>query len=232
MELLARLRESLPRLSVGMITANLLELGRELEQVAAAGVESVHVDVMDGRFCPRLTVGPPVVSAIPGELVKDVHLMIEEPLATLDQYVAAGADIISFHLEATRRPDRVLQALAGAEVVRGVALSPGTPIEQIEPLLDDLELVLVLAVNPGFPGQTFMPQTAQRVSRVRELAAGREILVGVDGGVTAENLETVICTGADVIVAGSAVFDGRQPAKNARLFLDRLRSHSISDGGP
>jgi ribulose-phosphate 3-epimerase len=206
-----------------MMTADLLHLGDELAAVAGAGVELVHVDVMDGVFCPQTTVGAPVVRAIPESFVKDVHLMIDEPIEKVGDYVAAGADIVTFHVESTRHPHRVLQSLAGSGVARGVALNPGTPLAAVEPLLDDLELLLVLAVNPGWSGQTFIPATERKLADARALIGGREIALAVDGGITQQNVEHVVSLGVDVVVAGSAVFDGVAPADNARRMLDAVR---------
>jgi ribulose-phosphate 3-epimerase len=212
-----------PSVSVGMLTADLLRLGEELAAIGDAGVELVHVDVMDGVFCPQTTVGPPIVKAIPESFVKDVHLMVDEPLEKVADYVAAGAGIISFHVESTKHPHRVLQSLAGTGVVRGVALNPGTPLGTVEPLLDELELLLVLAVNPGWSGQKFIRATERKLLDARELIGGREIALAVDGGITKENVEHVASLGVDVIVAGSAVFDGIAPADNARHMLDAAR---------
>jgi ribulose-phosphate 3-epimerase len=178
----------------------------------------VHIDVMDGCFCPQLTVGPPVIGALHTKLKKDVHLMIEEPLEKVRAYVEAGADVLTFHVEATRHPHRVLQAL-GSSVMRGIALNPGPMVAAVEPLLDDVELVLVLAVNPGWGGQRFASNTERRLADVRELIAhsGRKVLLGVDGGVTRENVSSIAAMGVDLIVAGSAVFDGGDAEANLRL---------------
>jgi ribulose-phosphate 3-epimerase len=228
--LLGRLLGGGPTLSAGVLTADLLHLGRELERLEEAGVDIVHVDVMDGVFCPAITVGPPLVQAIPGHFVRDVHLMIDEPLEKLDAFVEAGAGILTFHVEATRHPHRALQALAGTDVVRGVALNPGTPLAVVEPLLDDLELILILAVNPGWSGQRFLETTGQRLAAARALTRDREIAVGVDGGVTRANGARVASLGPDLVVAGSAVFDGGDAAENARLLLDALRFADTEPG--
>ncbi len=214
-----------PLLSVGILSANLLKLGEELEEVVAGGARLVHVDVMDGRFCPSLTVGPAFVKALEGPFVKDVHLMIEEPLRSLDAYVEAGAGIVTFHVESARHPHRVLQELEG-RAVRGIALNPGTPVAAIEPLLDDLELVLLLAVNPGWSGQQFAPATGERLRQARELIGEREVLVGVDGGITRASIADVSRLGADVVVAGSAVFQAGATAESVRHFADALAGAS------
>jgi ribulose-phosphate 3-epimerase len=219
-----QLLEGGPRLSVGVVGADLLRLGEELALLAEAGIELVHVDVMDGVFCPQLTLGPPFVAAISGPFLKDVHLMVEQPEAKLDAFVAAGADVLVFNVEGTRHPHRVLQALAGTDIVAGVALNPGTPLGAVEPLLDLADYVLLLAVNPGWPGQRFSESTAARVDELRRLLDGRQLLVGVDGGVTRENVARVAALGPDVIVAGSAVFDGGPTLENARFLLEEVRA--------
>jgi ribulose-phosphate 3-epimerase len=211
-----------PSLSVGVLTADLLRLGEELEALDAAGIELAHVDVMDGVFCPQLTVGPPLVRALPDRFVRDVHLMVDEPLDKVHAYVDAGADVLTFHIESTRHPHRLLQSLAGSGVLRGVALNPGTPLNALEPLLDELELVLLLAVNPGWSGQSFIPATERRVAEARELVASRKIVVAVDGGITKANVERVASLGVDLIVTGSAVYDGVAPAQNARAMREAL----------
>jgi len=219
----AELLAQAPALSVGMLTADLLRLGEELEALDSAGVGLVHVDVMDGVFCPMTTVGPPVVKALPDRFVKDVHLMVDEPLDKVHTHVDAGAGILTFHVESTRHPHRVLQSLADTGVVRGVALNPGTPLSAVEPLLDELELLLVLAVNPGWGGQSFLPSTERRLVEARGLVAGREIVLAVDGGITKANAEHVASLGVDLIVTGSAVYDGVAPADNARAMLEAVR---------
>jgi ribulose-phosphate 3-epimerase len=185
--------------------------------------------VMDGCFTPVMTVGPPFVRALRTPLLKDVHLMIREPLATLADYVAAGADIITVHQESCTHVHRVLQALGTMKhaadpshgIVRGLALNPGTPLEAIEPLLPEVDVLLLLAVNPGWGGQTFIPGTIDRMARARTMidASGRQIVLGVDGGVTRDNIASIAAAGAELIVTGSAVFDGRDAEANAAFML-------------
>jgi ribulose-phosphate 3-epimerase len=226
------LRDSAPAISVGVITANLLSLGSEIALLERAGIKVVHVDVMDGCFCPMMTVGPPFLKAIKTPLLKDVHLMIEEPLEKVAEYVTAGADIVTIHPEACSHVHRVLQKLrtlpnlndAERGTVRGIALNPGTPLEVLEPLLDEVELILLLAVNPGWGGQKYIPATMGRIARTQRMIAdsGKEIILSVDGGITKENIAEVSRTGADLIVTGSAVFDGKAPEANARFMLEAV----------
>jgi ribulose-phosphate 3-epimerase len=220
------LLESVPKLSVGILTADLLRLGEELAQVAAAGVTLIHVDVIDGVFAPTLTFGAPVVRSIPDSFVKDVHLMVEEPLSKVDAFIEAGAGVITFHVESTRHPHRVLQYLDGADVIRGVAVNPGTPIGVVEPLLDELELLLILGINPGWSGQVLAAGTARKFDAARELIAVREVLLGVDGGVTRMNVAKIASLQPDIVVAGSAIYDGGSPGDNARALLEQLSSNS------
>jgi ribulose-phosphate 3-epimerase len=229
--LLARLATGCPRLTVGMLTADLGALNDQLALVAGEGVELVHIDVMDGVFCPMLTLGAPVVQAMRTPMLRDVHLMVEDPLAKVGAFVAAGADLVTFHLEGAAQPRRVLTSLADAVnvndpergLIRGVAITPSTPVGAIEPLLGDLEYVLILAVDPGWGGQGFAPSTPDRVAQARELieASGRTILLGIDGGVTKANIGQVLALRADIVVTGSAVFDGKAVAQNARFMLDQ-----------
>ena len=234
------LRRLSPTLSVGIITADLLSLGSELALLERTGVRIVHIDVMDGCFCPGMTVGPRFIKAMRTPLLKDAHLMIAEPLDKVPDYVAAGADIVTVHPEAGPHIHRALQQMRNMTnandpargLVRGVALNPGTPLETLEPLFDEIELILILAVNPGWKGQQFGPAAAERVARAKQMVkeAGREILVAVDGGVTRNNLAEVVKTGADIIVTGSAVFDGKTPEENARLMLSALPARTASGG--
>jgi len=230
---LERLASLAPTISVGILTADLMALGADLARLEGTGVPLLHVDVMDGCFTPMMTVGPPLVKALRTPLLKDVHLMIRDPLEKLADYVSAGADVVTVHVESCTHVHRVLQQLgtmqnatdAARGIVRGLALNPGTALEAIEPLLDEVDLVLLLAVNPGWGGQRFIPATIDRIGRARRLleAAGRRILLGVDGAITKENIRRLTGTGVDLVVTGSAVFDGKTPTENARYMLAALR---------
>ena len=227
------LRELSPTVSVGVLTADLMNLAAELSIIEKAGVKLLHVDVMDGCFCPMMTVGPPFIKAIKTPLFKDVHLMIEEPVNKVADYVAAGADMITVHVESTRHIHRVFQQLREMKnandprrgIVRGAALNPGTPLAALEPVLGEIEMVLLLAVNPGWSGQKFASGMPERVLQLKSLlrGAGREdTLIAVDGGITRENISSVRALGADIIITGSAVFDGKAVAANARFMLEAM----------
>ena len=231
-----QLREASPLISVGILTADLLSLGSELKLMEDAGVKLLHVDVMDGCFCPMMTVGPPFIKAIKTPLLKDVHLLIDDPLEKLDSYVAAGADMITVHVESGRHIHRVLQKLSEMTnandpdrgILRGIALNPGTPLDVIPPLIDEVDMIFLLAVNPGWRGQKFIPSTQFRLSQLRQMVreAKKDILIGVDGGITRNNIADVARMNADVIVTGSAVFDGKTPLENARFMIDTVRKIS------
>ncbi len=230
--LLEQIRQASPLISVGILTADLMSLGSELKLMETAGVKLLHVDVMDGCFCPMMTVGPGFIKAVKTPLLKDVHLMIEEPLDKLESYVAAGADMITIHVESCRHIHRVLQKLGkmtntndpNRGILRGIALNPGTPLETITPLIDELEMVFLLAVNPGWGGQKLIPSTQGRLSRIRTMLsdAKKDVLVGVDGGITRDNIADVARMDVDIIVTGSAVFDGKTPLENARFMIDAV----------
>jgi len=227
------LRESSPVVSVGILTADLLSLGSELALLERSGVQVAHVDVMDGCFCPMMTVGPPLIKALKTPLLKDVHLMIDEPLNKVADYVAAGADMITIHPEACSHVHRVLQQMRMMKnvndpqrgLVRGVGLNPGTPLEALEPLLEELDLILILAVNPGWGGQKFIASTKGRVEKAKRMIAdsGCKILLGVDGGITRDNIGDVAALGVDLIVTGSAVFDGKAAEANAKFMLEAVK---------
>ncbi len=231
---LEQLKAVCPTVSVGVLTADLLDLGTELKVLEDAGVSVVHVDVMDGVFCPAMTVGPPLIKALKTPLLKDVHLMIADPIDKLEGFVAAGADIVTVHAESTPHIHQALRALGQMEnandpargIVRGVGLNPGTHLDTVEPLLDDVDMVTLLAVNPGFSGQNFIAATEQRVRHLIDLLAeaNRDILICVDGGIKIGNIVDVAAMGADVIVTGSAVFDGTTTtAENARFMLEAVK---------
>ncbi len=229
-----RLRKQAPLLTVGVLTADLMCLGDQLKLIEDAGVKLLHFDVMDGCFCPMTTVGPPFIKAVKTPLLKDVHLMINDPLPKLEGYIAAGADLLTVNVESCTHLHRALQIIGQAQnvnspeqgVVRGVSLNPATPIELIRPILDEIELVLLLAVNPGWGGQKFIGSIRQKFIDLQQMSrqAGKDLLICIDGGVNKSNVGEIAAIGADIIVSGSAVFDGKTPFENAKFMLDAIKS--------
>lgn len=199
------------KVSPSILSANFADLGAEVRKAADAGAEYVHIDVMDGVFVPEITLGAGIVRAVRPvtDAVFDVHLMVEHPEAKIDSFAGAGADIITFHVEAARHPHRVIQAVHAAGCRAGIALNPGTPPVMVEELLKDVELVLVMSVNPGYGGQKFIPASLDKLRRLRRAidGCGSGAELEVDGGVTVENVQEIIDAGATVIVAGSAVYE-------------------------
>ena len=207
--------ESRVKISPSILAADFACLGEEVTAICEAGCDYVHVDVMDGHFVPNLTIGPDVVKAIKPHANKplDVHLMISPVDAFIDLFAEAGADIITFHPEAGPHPHRTVQAIKAAGCKAGISLNPATPIAALEELIEDIDLILVMSVNPGFGGQKFIKTQLEKIRRIRDLitAAGREIELEVDGGINSKNAEEIIAAGADVLVAGTAIFqNGRQ----------------------
>ena len=201
-----------PIIAPSILSADFSRLGQEVEAIQKAGADWLHVDVMDGHFVPNITIGPPVVKAIKPHvsIPIDVHLMISPADPYLDAFREAGADIISIHPEAGPHLDRSLQHIRALGAKAGVVLNPSTPVEEIEWVMDHIDVILVMSVNPGFGGQTFIPSQLQKIARLRQMidASGRDIELEVDGGVGPDTAARCVKAGATALVAGTAVFSG------------------------
>ena len=203
------------KVSPSMLACDFTKFGAEIEKITTAGAEYVHLDVMDGVFVPNISFGLPLIEAARRvtDSVLDVHLMIVEPEKYIEQFAKAGADLIVFHYEATNNHQEVIDKIHSFGKKAGMSIKPGTPVFVLEPFMNSLDLVLVMSVEPGFGGQKLIPETLDKVSKVKEMRQilGSECEIEIDGGITVENAHLAIEAGVDVIVAGSAVFKAENP---------------------
>lgn len=216
-------------LAPSILSADFANLERDIKCVQEGGAKYIHVDVMDGSFVPNITLGAPIAKALRKHIkgIMDVHLMIENPDKFLEDFKEAGADILTVHLEATNHIHRLIQQIHALGMKAGVAINPGTPVSSLIPIIKDVDLVLIMSVNPGFGGQKFIPFSLRKLEEVRELAEqyNENLLIQVDGGVNFENVQEIIDAGANLIVAGSSVFDGKNDEKNTQHFLELFKKY-------
>ncbi len=212
------------KIAPSILSSDFSQLGDEIKRVEAAGADIIHIDIMDGHFVPNLTFGPPIVAAIRKctKLPFDVHLMISDPEQYIDPFIAAGADIISVHVEATNHLHRLIQSIKQQGVKAAVALNPATSLVFIEEILTDVNMVLLMSVNPGFGGQKFIPSSLTKLKKLKQILVERnleKVDIEIDGGINLDNVQSITSAGANIIVAGSAVFNH----SNLQTAIDKLR---------
>jgi ribulose-phosphate 3-epimerase len=206
------------KIAPSLLAADFSRLGEEIREIEEAGADLLHIDVMDGHFVPNITIGVPVVASLKGatRLPLDVHLMIDNPGKFIKPFARAGADMITFHLEVIPEPEEILKAIKGYGVKAGLALNPSTPLSKLAPVMKGSDMVLLMTVNPGFGGQAFMPEVIPKVRELRKIIEERNLLVDieVDGGINKETARQVVSAGANVLVAGTAIFSGEDRKAN------------------
>jgi len=214
------------KIAPSILSSDFGNLAREIRAVEEAGADYIHIDVMDGHFVPNLTVGPIVVECVRKltRLPLDVHLMVERPEDLLDAFIKAGSDIITVHVEATPHLHRAIQSIKEKGAKAGVSLNPSTPIQGIEPVIEDVDMVVIMSVNPGFGGQELIRSALAKIKRVRKLLdeAGSKAELEVDGGIKAENIRDVSLAGADVFVSGSGIFKTKDYKKTIAEMRKRI----------
>jgi ribulose-phosphate 3-epimerase len=226
-------REARALIAPSILSADFACLGKQIEMVEKAGADMLHIDVMDGHFVPNLTIGPLVVRGLSGitRLPLDVHLMIQQPDKFIVPFKEAGANWLTIHIEAPGHHQRMIQQIKELDMKAGVALNPATPLNTMEWIIEDLDLVLIMSVNPGFGGQSFIPFCLEKIKRTRDMIDrhASNAILAVDGGIKTDNCLEVAETGADMIVMGSAVFGSSEPEVTIKQVQDRLRSLSVKE---
>lgn len=216
-------------LAPSILSADFNHLGRDIQETVNAGAEYLHFDVMDGMFVPSISFGMPVLQSIRGvaDCFYDVHLMIEQPERYIENFVKCGADSITVHAEATKHLHRAIQQIKSCGVKAGVALNPATPLSALDYVIEDVDMVLIMTVNPGFGGQKYIPQMTEKIHTLRQklIRMGLETDIQVDGGIKTDTIRDVLSAGANVCVAGSAVF-GEQIAEKTGAFLDIMKEYT------
>ncbi len=215
-------------LSPSLLSVDFSNIAENVQAIDYAGAQYIHLDIMDGAFVPNISFGPPVIKCIrkTTDRIFDVHLMIEEPDRYMDDYKACGADIVTVHAESCKHLHRTVMRIKELGMKAGVALNPSTPLSVLDYILPELDMVLIMSVNPGFSGQSFIPSSIRKIRDMRKMIEDRglDIDIQVDGGINLKNVSEVIEAGANVIVAGSAVFSG-EPASNVKAFLDVFKKY-------
>jgi len=214
------------KIAPSILSADFTRLGDEIRDVEHAGADYIHIDVMDGHYVPNITIGPMIVEAVKRttKLPLDVHLMISNPDQYLDDFRKAGADIITVHAEAVNNLHRSVQLIRETGAKTGVSLNPATPLQVIEYVLDKLDMVLLMTVTPGFGGQKFIPEVIPKIERMREMIKGRGLNteIEVDGGINLDTISLVSAAGADIFVAGSAIFNSEDYSETIQMMRDRI----------